>query len=265
MSGLDSVYARARGFVALEGAELDRIQLETLLRERDASGILDRLAALQDATGGIRGWRRDDSGDPGDLLATTLRALGFLDGLGLLDHPVPEAAVGFLVAGQAADGGWGDPFSNEEQRILTTGAVAGYLAKTPFARASVLCSAESFLLERWTIDRVQGPSYAPILAYTHLLAAFTSDTSADAGDEALQWCGRELERGYRTQAFDPVSVARVFCRARARALPGASLEPAELVISLITAQDDDGGWTAEPDVSRVDATLEAVEALQRLG
>ncbi len=261
MSGLDSVYARAGGFIALEGAELDRIQLETLLRERDASGLLDGLSKLQEANGEIRGWRRDDSQD---RLATTVRALGFLDGLGLLDHPIPEAAVGFLVLGQAADGGWGDPASDEEERILTTGAVAGYLAKTPFARASVLQGAEAFLLERWRIDRVQGPSYAPILAYTHLLAAFSSDAAADVGDEALQWCGRELERGFRTQVFDPVSVSRVFCRARARALPGAKLDPPELVTALITAQGDDGGWTAEPGVSRVDATLGAVEALQRL-
>ena len=260
MSGLDTVTARAGGFIAIEGAELDRFQLETLLRERDASGILDRLAAQQGADGGIRGWRRDDGND---VLATTLRALGFLDGLGLLDHPVPEAAVGFLTGGQAEDGGWG-PSDDEEARILTTGAVAGFLAKSPYARPSVLRRAESFLLERWSIDRVQGPTYAPILAYTHLLAAFTSDTASDAGDEALQWCGRELERGFRTQVFDPVSVARVFCRARARALPGAQLEPPELVIALVTAQEADGGWTAGPDDSRVDATLDAVEALQRL-
>ena len=260
MSGLDAVYARAGGFIAIEGAELDRVHLETLLRERDAQGILDGLAAHQDPAGGIRGWRREDTDE---LLPTTLRALGFLDGLGLLDHPVPEAAVGFLVAGQAADGGW-NPAEDDEERILATGAVAGFLAKSPHARPSVLRRAEAFLLERWTIERVQGPTYAPILAYTHLLAAFNSDSSLDAGDEALQWCGRELERGFRTRAFDPVSVARVFCRARARALPGAQLDPPELVTALVTAQDEDGGWTAGPDDSRVDATLEAVEALQRL-
>ena len=260
MSALDAVYARAGGFVAIEGADLDRVQLETLLRERDARGLLDGLAAQQGADGGIHGWRRDD-GD--EVLATTLRALGFLDGLGLLDHPVPEAAVGFLVGRQGEDGGWG-PADEEEERIVVTGAVAGFLAKSPYARISVLRRAEIFLLERWSVDRVQGPTYAPILAYTHLFAAFNSDASLDAGDEVLQWCGRELERGFRTQMFDPVSVARVFCRARARALPGAKLDPPELITALVTAQDTDGGWTTGPDDSRIDATLDAVEALQRL-
>ncbi len=260
MSGLDSVYARAGGYIALEGAPLDRLQFETLLRERDAAGLLDGFAGQQESSGAIRGWRRDD-GD--DLVAITLRALSFLDAIGLLDHPVPEAAVGFLARGQAADGGWGDPSEGLEQRILRTGAVAGFLAKSPFARTSVLRSAEAFLLGHWTIERVQGPSYAPILAYMHLLSTFSSDPSSEAGDEALQWCGRELERGFRMQAFDPVSVARVFCRARARALPGAKLDPPELITAIVTAQDEDGGFTAEPGGSRLDATLEAVEALQR--
>jgi hypothetical protein len=261
LSGLDAVYARAGGFIALEGAALDRLQFETLLRERDASAVLDALSEQQESSGAFRAWRRDGESDP---VASTLRALSYLDALGLLDHPIPEAAVGFLSAGQAKDGGWGDPAEPLEPRILSTGAISGFLAKSPFARTSVLRAAEGFMLGNWTIERVQGPSYAPILAYMHLLAAFTSDPSSEAGDEALQWCGRELERGFRMHAFDPVSVARVFCRARARALPGAKLDPPELVTAIVTAQDDDGGWTAESSASRVDATLEAIEALQRL-
>jgi hypothetical protein len=60
-------------------------------------------------------------------------------------------------------------------------------------------------------------------------------------------------------------VARVFLRARARALPGASIEVSEVVATLLAEQAADGGWSAEPEMPRTLATLEAVEALLRLG
>jgi hypothetical protein len=87
----------------------------------------------------------------------------------------------------------------------------------------------------------------------------------ERADEVFQRCGRELERGFRTHGFTPVAVARVFLRARARALPGASIDAGEVVATLLAAQAPDGGWSAEPEVPRVLATLEAVEALLRLG
>ena len=60
-------------------------------------------------------------------------------------------------------------------------------------------------------------------------------------------------------------MASVFLRARARALPGASIDSSEVVATLLAAQADDGGWPAEPGTPRNVATLEAVEALLRLG
>jgi hypothetical protein len=125
----------------------------------------------------------------------------------------------------------------------------------------VLARAEAFLARHWSVERVQGPCYEPILAYVHALAHVPSERA----DEVLQWCGRELERGFRTHAFAPLAVARVFLRARARALPGAGIEASEVVASLLGAQASDGGWPEEPGVSRLAATLEAMEALLRLG
>jgi len=145
--------------------------------------------------------------------------------------------------------------------VALSGEVTGLLAKTPHARESALRQAEAFLARHWAVERVQGPCYAPILAYVHALAHLHSELA----DEALQWCGRELERGFRTHAFTPVAVARVFLRARARALPGLQIDPDELVATLLGAQAPDGGWSAEPEAERLDATLEAVEALLRLG
>ncbi|MEN8160937.1 MAG: hypothetical protein ABFS41_12760 [Myxococcota bacterium] len=254
-SPISAAVTRAEAFVLREAGPLERAFWQTLLRRQDARPLLAALGDVQGEDGALRPWR-----DPTPL-AATLRGLTWLDALGLLDHPVPERAVGYLLARQGSDGGWTEPGASEAQCIALSGETTGLLAKTPYARASALRRAEGFLAEHWKVERVQGPTYAPILAYVHALAHLHSEIA----DEALQWCGRELERGYRTQVFPPVAVARVFLRARARALPGLTLEPAELVASLLAAQAADGGWSSDPETPRLDATLEAVEALLRLG
>lgn len=256
---ISEAVTRAEGFVLRHAAPLERAYWETLLRRAGAGPWLAALAEEQDASGALRPWRAEAAADP-PLLAT-LRVLTWLDTLGLLDHPLPERAVMWLLARQCDDGGWSEPGASEARRVSLTGEVTGLLAKTPHARQSALRRAEAFLVRHWSVERVQGPCYAPILAYVHALAHLHSELA----DEALQWCGRELERGFRTHAFGPVAVARVFLRARARALPGLRIEPAELVAALLAAQAPDGSWPAEPACGCLDATLEAVEALLRLG
>jgi len=272
---ISEAVTRAERFLLREAAPLERVYWDTLLRRTDAAPLLAALAEQQDASGALRPW---GGGAPAELaaaaadprlavaradplLAATLRALTWLDALGLLDHPLPERAVTWLLARQCGDGGWSEPGASEERRIALTGEVTGLLAKTPHARASALRRAEGFLARHWSVERVQGPRYAPILAYVHALAHLPSEVA----DEALQWCGRELERGFRTHAFEPLAVARVFLRARARALPGCAIEAGELTARLLAAQAPDGGWPGEPGDGRRDATLEAVEALLRLG
>ena len=263
---ISEAVTRAERFLLREAAPLERVYWDTLLRRTGAAPLLAALAEQQDASGALRPW---GGAAPADLaaaaadprLAATLRALSWLDTLGLLDHALPERAVTWLLARQCGDGGWSEPGASEERRIALTGEVTGLLAKTPHARASALRRAEGFLAQHWSVERVQGPRYAPILAYVHALAHLPSEVA----DEALQWCGRELERGFRTHAFGPVEVARVFLRARARALPGCAIEAGELVVTLLAAQAPDGSFSAEPGAARLDATLEAVEALLRLG
>lgn len=256
---ISGAVTRAEAFVLKGATPLERSYWNTLLRRQDARALLAGLAAQQAPDGSLRAWRETAAPDP--ALAATLRGLTLLDALGLLDHPLAERAAAWLLARQAPDGGWSEPGADEGRRIVLTGEVAGLLAKTPFARASALARAEAFLARGWSVERVQGPRHAPILAYVHALAHVPSELA----DEVLQWCGRELERGFRTNAFAPLAVARVFLRARARALPGARIEPGELVASLLAAQQPDGGWPAEPGTPRELATLEAVEALLRLG
>jgi hypothetical protein len=248
----------ADAFVAREGAPLERAFWDVLLRRAGARALLAALADVQAADGALCAW---SAAQPEAPLVATLSALARLDALGLLDHPLGERAAGFLLAAQQPDGGWDEPGAHDERRIALTGEAAGLLAKAPFARASALARAERFLAARWSVELVQGPRYAPILAYVHALAHVPSELA----DEALQWCGRELERGFRTQAFGGLAVARVFLRARARALPGCGVAASEVVATLLAAQAPDGGWPAEPGAPRVSATLDAVEALLRLG
>ena len=257
MSGVEVSVGRAHDFVEAHGSAFDLLFLDTLLQERTAAELLEALAEFQGPDGALAPTGGDGPADED----STAAGLERLDALGLMDHPLPEAAAGYLMSRQNEDGSFGAPGEDEDARIARTGRLAGLLAKTPFARPSVLGRAEAWLGERWSVDRVQGPAYAPILAYTHLLTQMQSEFA----DEALQWCGRELERGFRLQAFPPLATARVYLRARARSLPGATVDPGELVTALITQQADDGSFPPDEQApSAVAATLEACEALLRL-
>ena len=77
------------------------------------------------------------------------------------------------------------------------------------------------------------------VCYTKLLRIAHEDS-----DAILQWCGRELERGYRAGAFDAVRTARVLVDCDAPSLPGARLAAGELVAALLGEQAPDGGWPA---------------------
>ena len=253
---LDAPLTRAARFVAVHGGELERVFCEALLRELPARALLDALAARQRDDGSLEPWRPADATPE----AATRRALAWLGALGLTDHAFPEAAVGFLAAQQAPDGGWGSPVLPPETRIAITGETAGLLARTPFARESQLRRAEAFLARCYSPALLQSGEYAPLLAYAHALASVDSELA----DEALVWCGRELEKGWRSGRFTTGQIARALLRASAKALPGAQIEASEVVLSLLAAQASDGGWPAAASGDRVDATLEAVEALLRL-
>ncbi len=253
MSEVDAAAARARGWLAGHGSEIEQLCLDTLLGERPVPELLGIWAAAQREDGALPASR---GSAPPDAWSTAW-ALERLGSLGLLDHPVPERATSFLAHAQAPDGGYGEVTLAEELRIAATGRIAGLLGRTPFARPSMLRGAEQFLAQRWSVERVQGPRYSPILAYVRLLTQVPSELA----DEALQWCGRELERGFRQGSFGAVATARVFLHARARALPGARIEPAELVDALLAEQARDGHFPPTGDLHPVDATLEGVEAL----
>ncbi len=253
---LDAPLTRAARFVAQQAGELERIYCETLLRALPAPALQAALGQRQREDGALAPWRPADAGPE----AAARRALAWLHALRLCDNPLAERAVRFLAEQQASDGGWGSPALPASLRVGVSGETAGLLARTPFARQSLLARAEAFLARAYSPDLLQSGEYAPLLAYAHALTSLDSELA----DEALVWCGRELEKGWRGARFTTLQVARAMLRARVRALPGAQIDAEELVTSLLAAQERDGGWPTEPGADRVDATLESVEALLRL-
>jgi len=201
--------------------------------------------------------------DPGleASMGRLLRTLEILDDLRCTNAAPVEHACDSLTASQQSDGSWSDRESAaEDERIVATGMIAGYLAKTPFVRQSTLASAADYLAARWSPDRVKGSAWGANAAYFHCFALVRHGQA----DAILQWCGRELERGFRTGVYDAVRTARVFALCKAHALPGSGLAAADLVARILDEQMDDGGYAAPVDFSRgarVSHTLDALAAL----
>jgi len=192
----------------------------------------------------------------------SLWTLGILGDLRCTRATAVERACNRLAASQQRDGSWADPEgAAEDERIATTGMIAGYLAKTPFVRQSTLDSAADYLSARWSPERVKGSAWMANAAYFHCFALVRHERA----DAILQWCGRELERGFRTGAYDAVQTARVFALCDAHALPGSRLVAAELVARILDEQKGDGGYAPPGDSSRRARTSHTLDALVALG
>ncbi len=238
---------RARAWLAGRGDALAGVLADARLGARPASDAEAVLAERQDAQGAVA-W-----GDGQDGLAGSLRALHWLRSLGRGDGRVAERAAAFLAGRQAADGGWSA--ADAADRDLATARCLAALACTSRVRASALSRAADFLAARWSVDALAAGGEAAVCAWFPALC----HAHLEIADEALQWCGRELERGFRTGRFAPLAVARVFADCDAHALPGARLGAEEALAALLDAQDDDGSFGGDAE-----ATLEAIRAIHFL-
>ena len=254
----DPALRRAAGFVAMSGDPLRGRAAAALVGERPLAEVIEAFEARQRGDGAFV------DPDEESPLAATLAILGLLDDLGALNEPLVERACAQLARIQRDDGSWSDGDATAEAvALVTTGALAGILAKTRWVRPRVLAAAGDFLAERWSPDRVQRFDWWALAAH----ANFFANAEHELADEALQWCGRELERGYRQGRFDAIRIARVFATCDARALPGARIEARELAAAIRAAQAEDGGWPPpgdDPSVSRVVHSFDALVALVRL-
>jgi hypothetical protein len=183
--------------------------------------------------------------------------LSLLDDLGALDGGVTAGAARFAVAAQHDDG----PFGDASDAPFLTGMLAGHLAKSRFGHTASLAAAADWLAGHFSPELVQ--SWRPLAG----CACAFANLAHEEGDAILQWCGRELERGFRTRRFDPVSVARVLVWCGSTSLPGARLDPAELVEAIAAAETPGGGFTA-PAGAPADAgwrrTWDALVGLRKL-
>jgi len=244
---------RAHAFVLERGDVLAQLRVRALAGETPPGRVTKALVEA----GALA------HGSPGGLLAA-LAALSALDQVDQLDAPAVEPALRALVAAIGADGGWGDPGAPLADRLVLTADIAGFLTKSLRLRPRVRDAVEGFLCRAWSPERVKTGEVAPIAAWAH----FFSVNDSELGDPILQWCGRELERGFRTRHFDAVATVRVFLRCRAVALPGASLSAAELCEALANEQTEDGGFALSARAlagEPVEAALDAFAALVRLG
>lgn len=222
--------ARAAAFVAAHGDPLERRRAAALLGRASPRALLEDLA-------------------PARSPAAALALLRVADDLRLLRAPTAEATVSWLASVQAEDGGWGD--------LFTTGMLAGFLARTPFARPATLDAAGAWLARHWAPERVKGGDWEAIAAFAH----FFANAPHEDADAALQWCGRELARGFASGRFDAVRTARVLLWCDAAAIPGAPLSAGELRSRILAEQAPDGGWPSPR--ARVAHTLDALAALTR--
>jgi hypothetical protein len=241
---------RAAHFVAARGGALARARAAAL---GGSGSPKDALAVL-------------GSAPPDASPSAQLLCLRVCDELGQHSDPLARSAGERLAAAQQPDGGFcaeaapgEDPL---DARLTFTGMAAGYLTRMPFARPELLEAAGDFLARHFSPERVQGFRLASVGAYAH----FFANALHESADEILQWCGRELERGFRARAFDAVVTVHVFACCDAHALPGARLSREELALALRAEQSADGGFglPVASDAERVEATLTALVGLRHL-
>ena len=244
---LDRVCDRAVGFVVEHGDALERRLAEAL-----GGGQGDALVAW------LTGEQRPDGGFPPDGSPAVLRrALSALADAGALESLPIERACRYLESIQSEAGGW--QAGEEADDVRETGLLTGLLARTPFARADALDAAGNWLAERFSPERVQGFSWDAIAAYG---ACFTN-LPHDAADGILQWCGRELQRGYLARRFDAIRTGRVLAWCDAPAVPGAAVAAPTLVAEILVAQSEDGSWPAPEGVSPAAHAVDALAVLRR--
>jgi hypothetical protein len=239
---------RSVAFIEAAGDELARVRARALVGDQTIADVMERIPDVGTAPG----------------IDRQLTILTIFDDLGSRDVPPVENACESLTRIQERDGSWRESAgATENERIFSTGMIAGYLAKTPFVRKSTLDSAAEHLASHWEADRLTGSIWRVTAAYLHCFSLVRHDQS----DAILQWCGRELERGFHSDVYDIVQTARVFTLCKAHALPGSQLTRAELVERLIKEQNGDGSYFSRDDSSQhalVAHTLEALVALVRL-
>lgn len=247
---------RAYGFLKAQDDPWALLRAEVLCGGRPASDLTAALEEFQLESGGFPIGTFISGGavgfpaiDRDALDSTRTEMIGALEALiqagdaKLLHGRWVEQTARFYESVQEEDGSFrvqalGDAEAAARADVFWTGMIAGILGRTPMARPSLLDAAGEFLAERFDPEAVEHDGYAALLAYSH----FFTNVANDLSDEALQWCGRALEKGFRSRTTDAVATIRVLLTCDAQAMPGATFDVAEMLDRLLEEQAGDGGF-----------------------
>jgi len=266
---IEQALARARAFVEARAGVLARERLDVLLGEAAPERVEAALVAWRCADGGFTRMSQPPALLPGcGTLWGALEALDILDEAGRRRGKLLEGLVAWLGSVQEADGSWRAANKEgispaQEDPVLLTGMLAGQLSKLSCGSSRTLERAEQLLAAHFSPERVEAGDGCGLMAYAQLC----SNGSFELADEALQWCGRALEKGFRSGLLDALAVARTLLLCDAPALPGGRVDAQEVLLALLPAQNADGsfGSAGSPTRERVEATLLGVRALVRFG
>ena len=97
-------------------------------------------------------------------------------------------------------------------------------------------------------------------------ALYYTNVHDENAEEALPWCGRELERGLAAGEHDAGKIVRTLLHCDASTLPGAEFDADGLLGVLLEEHAEDGGFepAAGEPAARVGSTLDAMLAILRL-
>lgn len=274
---LRSADALERAYRFLEGQddEWARLRARVLCGAQPATALAERLAANLEPDGSARlgtlvsgGGLGFPSIEPAGLdadgraLVGTLEAFLVAADAGLLHGAWVERAARALEARQSPDGAFRIR-GLERADVFFTGMVAGMLGRTPLSRPDALERAGVFLAARFTPDLVEDDGYAELMA----CALFFTNVGHELADEALQWCGRALEKGFRSRRHDAVATLRVLIACDAQAMPGATFDVVELLERVLEEQARDGGFAQLAlggPATRTTQTFDAMLGIVRL-
>ena len=136
-------------------------------------------------------------------------------------------------------------------------ALGGYLNACWCMSPEVLNHLSQHLISEFSRSEIQGGSFPAVSSFFHFFS-YCSDESADP---ILQWCGRELERGYRAGLFSNLQLARLFRLCRAQALPASRVSLDEVASALEEEQNADGSFGKGSGKEKVRNTWEVYGSL----
>ncbi|CAG0999834.1 hypothetical protein MYXO_02932 [Myxococcaceae bacterium] len=260
---------RAAAFVAGNGDALARARLAALRGEADAASIDSHLESRRAPGGGFT----SVGGGSGASVEGSLAVLELLDELAVRSGTFASDAAAWLARAQCDDGSFdpapreggpaGGATRSDDERILLTGRVLAELARLRVGSPRVIARAGAFLDAVFSPERVETGGPAAVVAF----AAPATHGALERADEALQWCGRTLEKGVRSGAWRTIDALGTLLVCDARTLPGARVDASTLLALLAVEQAPDGGFgdPRDPAPVRIEATLLALRSIRRFG